>query len=733
MSEILTSAHAGSTATRLRRGFLATVVAGFALLSSLTVAPAFAAATPTPSPTLSGEVATTLSPVGSGVFRPGETLGVTVTVDNGTTTDLQPAVATLFLGNAPLPDRASLEAWLSGASPSPEATAVTTALIESLPSGEAETVGMTVSPSDPALTGRVPGVYPLWTDITGRISRSVMVVPAEGAPAVGVVVPITAGAQQSALLSATRLEDLTGADGALTAQLDAVAGTNAILAVDPAIPAAIRALGTRAPATAVAWLDRLESLPNSRFALQFGDADVSPQLAAGLPAPLQPTSLTFAMRAADFPAPTPTPTPDAQADADTASAVPDLQTLLGIGTAPVTAYWPSTGSTGPGTVGALAAASPEALTLVSSTSTAAGAGGGFVPARGTTPEGAQVLVYDTAVSTALAEAAGEPDPTLRGTALATASAQLWFAAGDAAASGQPLLVAVDRGAEPTRAGLRSAISAATNLDGATALDLTALAVSAPVELELTEGAPDADRTAAVPELLRAEDAVARFATILNDPALLTGQQRAETLQLLGASWAVRATAWPEAYEAYRARVTETLGSVSIVPTTSINLLTAGTNLKFWVHNSLPYPATVTLSASPDDLRLSVDPQTVVTLAAADSTGGSNTPVEVPVRARIANGEVQITLSLHGPTGEPIGGQEIVDVKVRADWENVGLVLMAVLVAGFLTIGVIRTVRRRRAIAAEGDAAATATIESEDSEIDASGPDTTGTHDSEPTP
>jgi hypothetical protein len=84
------------------------------------------------------------------------------------------------------------------------------------------------------------------------------------------------------------------------AQLDAVTGSNAVLAVDPAIVAAIRVLGTAAPASAVAWLSDLMTLPNPRFALQFGDADLATQIAAGLGAPLTALPLDPYMSARDF-------------------------------------------------------------------------------------------------------------------------------------------------------------------------------------------------------------------------------------------------------------------------------------------------------------------------------------------------------------------------------------------------------------------------------------------------
>ena len=173
---------------------------------------------------------------------------------------------------------------------------------------------MTIASADPVLAGRAPGVYPLAASYQGDggtvIATSAMIVPPDDAAdvGIGVIVPITAGALSEGLLTSEQLAELTAPDGDLTVQLDAVTGTAAILAVDPAVPAAIRVLGTSAPTTALEWLARLESIQNSRFALQFGDADVTAQLQAGLPQPLAPSSLITYMSPSDFAAPTPTPT-----------------------------------------------------------------------------------------------------------------------------------------------------------------------------------------------------------------------------------------------------------------------------------------------------------------------------------------------------------------------------------------------------------------------------------------
>ena len=114
-----------------------------------------------------------------------------------------------------------------------------------------------------------------------------------------------------------------------------------------------------------------------------------------------------------------------------------------------------------------------------------------------------------------------------------------------------------------------------------------------------------------------------------------------------------------------------------------------------MRNDLPWPITVVLRAQPDDARLRVQASTPI-----DAQASANTRVEVPVEARIANGEVDVAMQLYSPTGEPIGARQSVQVEVRAEWESIGLIVIIGLVVVFLGIGVLRTVNgRRRARAA----------------------------------
>ncbi|WP_169582909.1 MULTISPECIES: DUF6049 family protein [Microbacterium] len=664
--------------------------------------------TPTPTPPIpSGTTAFTLAPISNGIVSPGDPLVVSLTLQNETLVSTAAVTATVSLGREPVADRSALAEWLDGETSGVTTQAVATASLEPVSPGATAVTSARVEADDPALAGLDPGVYPIvatYRGASGNVSStSAVVVPPTDAReiGIGVMVPVTAGPLAEGLLTADQLTALTAPDGALTAQLDGAEGTAAILAIDPAIPASIRVLGTAAPETATTWLTRLEQLPNSRFALQFGDADVAAQVEAGLSAPLGPTSLTAYMNPDDFvpepeadtdagtePTPQPTPTEDVDPQAPV---YPTLEELLDIGVNTRDGvYWPLAGTATPGVVaqlGGIRTGDQASLTVVPSSATVAGADGATVPAHGTAGD-AGVLAFDADVSQALERASSLDETSLRGAALAEATAYLSFATSET--RGAPLLVTVGRDADRSRVSLAATIDAASGAPGVTPYTIGGLANSAATEVEIEDAPEQAARTAAASALLREEAELARFATILDDTSVLTGPERAEILQLLGNGWLPNETGWTAAVAAHRAQTDTTLNSVGLVPTPPIDLYGANAGLRFWVRNDLPYPVNLVLYASPDDLRLDV--QRANPLVAQP---GSNSRVEVPVQARVGNGDVTLQLQLRSRASVAIGAPETVEVSVRAEWETFGLIALGVVVGGLLLLGIVRTVLRVR--------------------------------------
>lgn len=675
-----------------------------------------------------GETVFTLAPVGNGVVRPGESLAVSVTLENGTDAAIAPSAVTLALGTTRFASRSALSSWLAGTTTGVSTVDVGATTVGAVPPGGLVTSGITVAADDPALDDLRAGVYPLIARSDSPagvvVSTSAVTVPDDTTTgAVGIVVPITApppidtsdpsidaespeSIDVLGLLPAAVLAELTAPDGDLTGQLDAVAGTSAILAIDPAIPAAIRVLGRSAPDSALDWLDRLMSLPNQRFALQFGDADVATQLQTGLSRPAAPRSLRAYMRPSDFPpipvdeqiGSTPAPTPTVEPGQPS---FPDTETVLDIGSARGAVYWPAPGSADAADVaklGELGTGAQPSFTLVPSTSTVPGAAGATVSAARRAGE-ANLLVYDAAISAELRTGSLRNESAVRGASLAAATAHLAFALGEA--DGDPLLVTVDRGTGRSHVGLRTAITAIEDAPGTDEATLGELSRSDSTDIELVSVEPDVERVDSASTLFADEDEISRFATILDDTTLLTGPERAEILQLLGVAWIPRSAEWPVAVATHREQSAETLDSVGIVAPSTIQQLSPSASIPVFVRNDLAYPVNLVLNAIPDDFRLHVLESTVIEGAQANS----HTRVDIPVEAQVGSGDVTIALQLRSRTSEPIGDTQFIEVTVRAEWERIGLVVLSVLVAGLVVVGVLRMVlRRRRAGDEESDAA-----------------------------
>ncbi len=311
----MTPSLSASVRHRLRR--LAAAPAMLSALLTLALAgPAAAApsasspatATATTAPAATGDASTVtfaVAPSADGVVTAGQPLAVSVSARNATGSTVPASSVHLTTSTRALATRADVKAWL--AAPAPDAARTELAVADGeVPSIVPLGVGSaTLSLDATALAALAPGVYPLRADYGSGASTttavSVFVVPGDaGTGALGLVAPLTAPAQSTGLLTSTELAELTAPDGELRAQHDAVSGSAAILAVDPAIVAAIRVLGTSAPASATRWLADLLQLPNSRFALQFGDADLAAQVAAGQSTPLTVSTLAPYLTESDF-------------------------------------------------------------------------------------------------------------------------------------------------------------------------------------------------------------------------------------------------------------------------------------------------------------------------------------------------------------------------------------------------------------------------------------------------
>ncbi|WP_292835250.1 DUF6049 family protein [Microbacterium sp.] len=671
-----------------------------ALLSALVLAAAPAAtAGAADDPLTSPGVTFVATPTGDAVLAEGQPLTLALHAENATGTPVASGSVSIAVTDTALSTREALREWLADATPDAAAREIGTAVIGELDPFAQRTEMATVDPDATGLRQLPPGVYPLTaTYVSERgdlTAGSVLVVPDAAASAsVGVIVPITTPARSVGLLTSDELAAAVGPGGDLRAQLDAVTGTAAILAVDPAIVASIRVLGSSAPASARTWLGELMSLPNTRFALQFGDADLATQFGAGLSAPLTVTTLDPAMSASDFsastpasPPPTPLPTPSPTTDPE--SALPALEVLMDIGSARDGLYWPATGTAGAATAAAVAALGSDAAPAVAlvPSSVAAGSTSGRANAGV-----AQLIVYDADVSSALRSVSVASGTVDRARARAAASA--FTALANAQSPGAGLLVTIDRGADRSAAALRDAVGAAYSLPGRTPAGLDAFLDAAPSAVTLSDVAADPGRVTALTELLTDEAALGAFSSILTDPSVLTGPERTSILQLIGNAWLPDADEFADGVTGHRATTRSTLNAVALIPPSGLTLAASSASLGFTIRNDLPWPVSLVVMTTPNDPRVIVQNATPVEVGAQQ-----NSRAEVPIEARVGSGESNLTVQVRSPSMVAIGDPVSVDVSVRAEWESVGIIVLVSLVAAMLILGVIRTIVRRRAGAA----------------------------------
>ncbi|GAA5145319.1 hypothetical protein GCM10025768_02400 [Microbacterium pseudoresistens] len=694
---------------RVARTLLAVVAVGAGVLGGAALpaaaSPVSAAADPTPTPAAAAQaVTTTLVPDALGAYASGSPLSSTLTIDNTGSTELAAGTVRLELGRTALADRTAVRAWLEAdTADAGDAHDVAPPVLAPLGLTDADAVAPQSTSSaiilvPAAEVGELaPGVYPLRATYTAAAAdnggaavsstASSVLVVGGSRPAVTTIVPITA-TPAGPLLTADELTALTGPRGALTTQLDAVTGTGAVLALDPLIPAAIRALGATAPGEATAWLDRLESLPNDRFALQAADADVAAQASAGLDTPLGLDTLDPLLNPQNFSADADQPAPS-PSTAPSDVALPTVEQLTRMGAATWGMLWPR-GDVSADDLTRLAAYNGEAdrpaVTILPSTSFASGAGDAALSGRGEVGD-APVLVTDAAVSDALSRAAGAADPAPRGSALTEAAALLWFA--DPAS---PVLAGLDRDEARSGPGLSAAITAFG--DARPAALAEALAAE-PVALEVSS-ASAADRAEAVGRLLQDEQRIGEFATILDDPAQLTVRQRISGLRLL----AVGANRTPEAFatalQDMHDTTLTTLDAVGLQPSNPI-LISANVDVPVWLRNDLPYPVHVRLHAEPSDARIDVQSETDV-----DGQPSGTTQLKVPIESRIASGEVDLEMRLTSLTGIAIGSPQVARLTVRAEWEGIGLNVLGAVAVLLIGGGILRTVLRRRRVASDDD-------------------------------
>jgi hypothetical protein len=601
---------------------------------------------------------------------PGDSLSATVSVTNSGSTSLPAGEAVITAGSAALSTVADLDAWFAAEDKDTQPGRFLAAIdIPELAAGKTVDVAVDL----PLASGRFGGIWGarglavdyLLDNNSAAAGRSSFVWTAGSAPektSFTGILPLVSPPSTSGLLSATELTELTGPSGILTRQLSVAQGRSVTLGVDPRILTSIEALGESAPEGVVAWLALLKSLPNESFLLAYADADISAQAQAGAGSLLIPSTtdvITPAVLSGSTPIPAPTATP---LPASEPLFTPTLNNL----------GWPAANSVIASDLG-IFTSSGMASGIFSSANIA-----GENISRGVV-SGLPSVVTINGLSSAL-----NTNNVSRSASYLAAAAQDESAAGRSYASLPRETFSITG---LTKLGM--VLDTLASLQWVSSGTISSGLSSASAELEIVDSPESSQRISVVSGLLARNSALTSFSSIAEEPELITSPASREVAAVLSVGW-LGDGAWTTAVTQSMRASEKILNSVSVVTSSTINMVGGQANIPISIHNSLLQPVTVVVNADPNNARLIVKGSERVTIQPE-----SQAKAQIPVQAQVSNGSAILTVSMQSVDGVPVGEPVAIPVNVRADWETWGLGAVALAFVGLLTAGVIRTVRRRK--------------------------------------
>ncbi|MEP7765737.1 DUF6049 family protein [Sanguibacter sp. 25GB23B1] len=183
--------------------------------------------------------------------------------------------------------------------------------------------------------------------------------------------------------------------------------------------------------------------------------------------------------------------------------------------------------------------------------------------------------------------------------------------------------------------------------------------------------------------------VAEFATVVPDPLALTEPLDEAILATSSIGWRADSAGRAQAITNIRTEAAAITSSITVLGTSDFTLISTGSSIPVDIHSSLEQPATVVVALAPDDPRLVAEESVTVTVPA-----GSDASVTIPVKA-IGSGDVTVSVQILAPNGAVVAQPYTFGVRVRADWETVGTVVVTSLLVLLLAGGVWRTIHRGR--------------------------------------
>ncbi len=184
-------------------------------------------------------------------------------------------------------------------------------------------------------------------------------------------------------------------------------------------------------------------------------------------------------------------------------------------------------------------------------------------------------------------------------------------------------------------------------------------------------------------------AVNKFAGIAQDSQALTAPFEAGLAALTSNAWHQDSSDHAATVTSFGQAARDLQGSITVATGSDINLISTGSEIPITVQNGLDQDVNVQIRLRPNDSRLQA--KSVVPLSIA---AGSSQTARVPVSA-VGSGNVVVQVEILDEDGKFAANSGEFNVRVRADWENVGTGVVLALLVLLLGGGIWRTVRRGR--------------------------------------
>ncbi len=616
----------------------------------------------------------------SATVLPGSTVTVTALIRNSGKTALKPGTLSVFSSAEVLATSADLTSWMSGKS----AETANLAVVKTPTIPPTSSVNVTATfaatrlahPSSWGVRG-LAGTVSVGSQPVASARSSVVLLAGQAPAAVNVatIVPLVSSPSALGLMTSAELEAATSEQGYLGHALSASSTRTVTLAVDPRITTSILTLGAEAPGTAKNWLTALESSGLPGFWLSYADADLSGQIQAGAAAPISPGI-------SDLPN---IPAPPAGGQWG-GSVWPGWNPSL------FAVAWPAAGTVSTKSLTSLSAQNVATM-LLSSTN--------VIDATARTSSASvndsPTVIINQSASDCAGDIQSQNDPVLLARDKACIASQVALASTSARGNSNVVITLSRTPASTFSADLfDEAVNSISRLAFARPIPLSAVMSSAPQTLTLASRSESKTRLRSLTGALEHQESIVTFSIVATEPERVINPGARRLAAFASTAW-IGNPAWATAADENAALTREVLNSVSIVTSSTINMVGGQARIPVVVRNGLPSGVSVLVHGIPSNARLVVERDVSLRIEAE-----SQSRAYIPVSARVGSGRVELEVSLTDLAGNRVGTVTLLPVNVRADWEGWGLLGLSVVFIALVVAGVFRTLRRKRQPRTESD-------------------------------